>query len=110
MTTKETVDPRALLQGAAPERREGETESERIQRVYYGRHVLRAAAPQLALTCISQEERIAELEGALRGLVKAVNTNELAAVMACHALVAFANVDDALKIAIPALTNTGEGK
>jgi hypothetical protein len=44
-----------------------------------------------------------ELYEALLSLVRAVNTNELAAAMACHEIVAFANVEDALKIALPAL-------
>jgi hypothetical protein len=40
---------------------------------------------------------------ALDGLVRAVNTGELAAAMACHSVVSFANVEDALKPAIAAL-------
>jgi hypothetical protein len=44
-----------------------------------------------------------ELYEALVALTKAVNTNELAAAMACHEIVAFANVEDALKLALPAI-------
>jgi hypothetical protein len=44
-----------------------------------------------------------ELYEALVALTRAVNTNELAAAMACHEIVAFANVKDALKLALPAI-------
>ncbi len=44
-----------------------------------------------------------ELYEALVDLVRAVNTNELAAAMACHEIIAFSNVEDALKLALPAL-------
>src|SRR5688572_25065682 len=44
-----------------------------------------------------REQATAELVEALRGLVAAVNTNELAAAMACHSVASFANVKDALK-------------
>jgi hypothetical protein len=44
-----------------------------------------------------------ELYEALVALTRAVNTNELAAAMACHEIVALANVEDALKLALPAI-------
>lgn len=51
-----------------------------------------------------REQATAELVETLRGLVAAVNTNELAAAMACHDVVAFANVEDALKPALAILS------
>lgn len=51
----------------------------------------------------SHLDRIEALEAALGRLVAAVNTNELAAAMACHHVVSFANVEDALKPALALL-------
>lgn len=44
-----------------------------------------------------------DLLEALDGLARAVNTNELAAAMACHSVESFANVADALKPALAAI-------
>jgi hypothetical protein len=52
---------------------------------------------------VAAQAEIARLTAALEGLVRAVNTNELAAAMACHSVVSFANVEDALKPALAAL-------
>lgn len=59
---------------------------------------LAAAAPQLALTCMSQEERIAELEGALRAIAE--TRWDVGAADACIAMIR----SDARR----ALTNTGD--
>lgn len=120
MSNKETVDPRALLEGTTPGpwevvRSDGEVGvmsdpksgvwvattglSHHDEPEAHARLI--AAAPQLALTCISQEERIAALWEALdRLFIQALQSdvNEPSNAMGC----------DALAQARTALTNTGD--